>query len=304
MLNSDRVLKEAIAKFGNNYTKLKDDEYLFPCPNCKKANTSNLHINPIKKVGHCFHCDYKVRLSTRATLNDVLSLSKENTKSNNKVVDDTIYLIPFHKKELTNEQLLALYKRGLSDDDIKYYHISGGDRIQIPNYVKGNFSDIICAWEWQKQKINKKTHPKYLYSEGVKKSNILFNLHNIPQNSEIILCEGIFNAITAGKNAVASYGCNLSNQQLRLLLNKQPKSITIAYDSDLPGVTGSLNVIKNLRSSSYKGSVYYILLPKGIDINDLGKEKFKQYLSKNRKTIDIYSELSCRLPKMLFDSME
>lgn len=296
------IEKEAISKFGNIFTKYKENEWLFPCPSCKKYNRENLHVNMKNGLFHCFHCHYKGKLKSIPKLSSDI-INKENSDAIKEKEQYVSYLMPFHRFDLTDEQYTALYKRGLDDNTIQYYNITGGNRVQIPNYVKGNFSDIICAWEWRKDKINK-YNPKYLYTEGVKKGNILFNLHNIPEKIDnVFLCEGIFNAITAGKNAVASYGCNLSNNQLNLLINKKPKSITIAYDSDEAGVLGSSLVIDKLKSKNYVGNVYYILLQKGIDINDMGHERFLDYYSKNKIKIDLDSKISKNIPNLLFRSL-
>lgn len=295
---SQIIEKEAISKFGNIYTKYKTEEWLFPCPKCKKANRENLHINLKTGVYHCFHCDYSGKLKTKYSLANL----QENNKINNTTkTSSEIYLRPFNKQPLTPEQMFALHKRGLSDEDIRYYQISGGKRIQIPNRVIGNFSDMVCAWEWRKDRVTK-YNPKYLYSEGVEKSQVLFNIQNIKENSNIILCEGIFNAITAGKNAVASYGCALSNRQLALLLSAKPKLITIAYDSDEAGQKGALKVIDMLRKANYQGEVEYILLPKNKDINDLGKEKYQEYYNKHKIKLDLRSNLCCVIPKLLFNN--
>nr|CAI9751392.1 DNA primase [uncultured phage]CAI9752278.1 DNA primase [uncultured phage] len=298
---SQAIEKEAITKFGTQYTKYKETEWLFPCPGCKKVNRENLHVNTKNGCYHCFHCDYKGKLRGTPRLSDLLGNGEHNNRQQYKK-DTTTYLLPFYQLPLTEEQKQALYKRGLTDDDIKYYHIAGGKRIQIPNYVKGSFSDLICAWEWRKENVTK-YNPKYLYTEGVQKSNVLFNIQNITEGSDITLCEGIFNAITAGRTAVASYGCNLSDNQLQLILDKRPKSIIIAYDSDLPGVSGAVKVIEKLCKKNFQGKVYYILLPKGVDINDLGKEKYQEYLKENKVVLDITSPLATSLPRLMFNNI-
>lgn len=293
---SHKYERQAISKFGTEFRMYKEDEWLFPCPMCKKLNTDNLHVNPITGQFHCFHCDYGGHFKSKAELSDLTSKGYKKEKKAKITI-----LLPFNRQNLTEEQRQALLNRGLTDDDIEYYDISGGKRIQIPNFVMGNLSDLICFWEYRKDKINKK-NPKYLYSSNVKKSDCLFNAHRIEKNSHITLCEGIFNAITAGKNAVASYGRSLSDEQLEILLKCEPNLITIAYDSDLPGVTGAIEVIKKLIDSDYKGKVDYILLPKGSDINDLGKQRYIDYYNKNKINIDLKSNLSLEIPMLIYSS--
>lgn len=294
------IEKTAIEKFGNSFVKYKIDEWLFPCPKCEKFNIDNLHVSLTKGKFHCFHCDYGGKFKIIPKLSDIKSDNNEEKYTKNNT--DNSYLIPFVRQDLTTEQLEALYKRKLTDDDILYYNISGGKRIQIPNYVVGSLTDMICLWEWRKENISK-YNPKYLYPKEISTHNTVFNLHNIKENDTIILCEGIFNAITAGKNGVASYGCHLSNIQLNLIMSKNPTKIIIAYDSDLPGVEGSIDVIDKLNNINYKGEVEYILLPKKVDINDLGNEKFVEYYKKHKVKLCINNPLSKKIPELLFNNL-
>ena len=273
--------KAAIEKFGNNFIRNKQNELIFSCTKC---NRPKLYVNTLNGLYHCFRCGYKGRLSSRASLADIrdkYNLDKLEAITNTKESKE-LNLIPFFSKSLTEEQIKALEARGITESLIRYYHICGrqeDNRIQIPNFVKGCFTDVICAWEYDKSKINK-TNPKYKNSEGTPKSKTLFNVYNIEQNPErIILCEGIFNAITAGKDAVASYGCELSNRQCELLIEKEPSTILIAYDSDESGVKGSVKAIKKLIEYNYKGIIEYVLLPKGLDINDIGHNNFINYVN-------------------------
>lgn len=297
--------REAIKSFGNIYTRTnKGNELVFICPKC---NRPKLYVNTINGVFHCFRCDYAGKLKLKYSLaNTKEKYNYENLKKQIvKKQKQELNLIYFEKRPLKEKQILALKNRGLSEQDIKYYNICGrsqDDRIQIPNYVKGSFTDVVCAWEYDKTKITDK-NPKYLNSEGTLKSETLFNIYNINKNPDnIILCEGIFNAITAGKNAIASYGCSFSDIQCDILLSWEPKSILIAYDSDEPGVTGSMNVIKMLKNKNYKGKVEYILLPKNVDINDLGHDNFINYVNSNKISINLDNPISIKLPKMLYNN--
>lgn len=298
-----RYERVAIEKFGNNYRRNKDTEFIFRCPKC---NHNKLYVNTTNGLYHCFRCDYKGVLKARVSLQDVKN--KQDITALNQIVkkdNNELTLVYFESLNLTDAQKTALKNRGLTDTDIRYYNICGrskDNRIQIPNFVKGCFTDVLCAWQYDKSKVNKYS-PKYLNSEGTKKSETLFNIYNIESNiNQIIICEGIFNAITAGKNAVASYGCNISDKQIQLIIDKKPKSILIAYDSDQPGVEGSLKVIDKLKAINYNGVVEYVLLPNGIDINDLGHDNFINYLNNNKVYIDLNNPVSLKLPKLLFES--
>nr|CAI9751775.1 DNA primase [Caudoviricetes sp.] len=299
--------KEAVKRFGNYYTinKNNPDEWLFPCKLCKKLNDKNLHVNVKTGLYNCFHnCSNHGKLFRKYSLDNVkTNVTDSNTETFNDIEHDIEYLYPFCKLDLTEEQRIALYSRGITDEQIEYYSIYGGKgkRIQIPNKVVGQFTDLVCNWEYKKQLVTKQ-NPKYLYSSGVKKSNVVFNLHRVPEKANIIVCEGIFNAITASKLGVATYGCNPSINQVKQILRKNPENIIIAYDSDLPGVTGSSKLINLLKAEDFKGGLYYILLPKGVDINDIGHKNFLKYLEEHKVKIMLSSPFANKLPKLIFDN--
>lgn len=292
--------KQAINRFGKNYID-KGEELIFKCDKCSR---NKLYVNVTNGVYHCFRCGQKGRLIGRLSLLDIKNKYNNDLKDKN-IKNKEMVLIPFIRKELTDKQREALKKRGLTDSDIEFYNICGryeDDRIQIPNYIKGCLTDVICNWEYDKIKITSK-NPKYLNSKEAEKGDTLFNYFNIEKGiNQIILTEGIFNAIIAGRNAVASYGCNITERQCKLLIAKEPKSIVIAYDSDKPGVDGSCKVINYLANLGYKGIVKYILLPKGQDINDLGHDNFIKYCKENIVTVDLKSPMSKVLPKLLYDN--
>lgn len=302
----DKYVRMAEAKFGASLrpgSSLSDQ--IFNCPKC---NRPKLHVDTDNGVFHCFRCDYKGKLKGKtnlSTLREKYNMQGLREASGVANKDRQLTLIPYRRAPLTEQQRQKLYDRGLTDDDIDFYKISGSirnERIQIPNFVKGMLTDVIVAWEWDKSKVTS-DNPKYLNSEGTKKSRTLFNYFNIPDEPEqIVLCEGVFNAITAGRNAVASYGCAISERQVEMLIEKKPKSILIAYDSDEPGVNGSVNAIKMLADQCYTGLVEYILLPKGIDVNDLGRENFWNYCNNNKVKIHLQSPMGIKLPKLLYKS--
>lgn len=299
--------KAAIERFGkiyNDTNEVNKNELIFTCIKCGRPK---LYVNIANGVYHCFRCDFKGRLRARVSLADVCdkynqdSLMKLTTSNNS----NDLTLIPFFRKDLTEEQFNALKSRGITESDIRFYNICGRDednRIQIPNYIKGCFTDVICNWQYDKNLVNKRS-PKYLNSEGTPKSKTLFNIYNIDKGiNKIILTEGLFNAITAGRNAVASYGCSLSDRQCELIIEKEPKSILIAYDSDEAGVKGSCKAIDMFINANYKGVLEYILLPKGIDINDFGHDNFINYYESNKVIIDTQNPICKKLPELLYNS--
>ena len=57
--------KAAIERFGNNFIRNKTDELIF---NCKKCGRPKLYVDTKTGVYHCFRCNFKGKIKTRATL--------------------------------------------------------------------------------------------------------------------------------------------------------------------------------------------------------------------------------------------
>lgn len=63
------------------------------------------------------------------------------------------------------------------------------------------------------------------------KSHYLWGMHRAQENTELVLVEGIFDAVW-DSNRIAIFGKSLSDTQLDLLRSLRPTSITIALDGD------------------------------------------------------------------------
>lgn len=77
------------------------------------------------------------------------------------------------------------------------------------------------------------TKPKYINpknTECVGKSNCVFNLDRAAEFESIVICEGIFSAISAGENAVAVFGKELSQRQAVKIFLKGVRKATILFD--------------------------------------------------------------------------
>jgi 5S rRNA maturation endonuclease (ribonuclease M5) len=78
--------------------------------------------------------------------------------------------------------------------------------------------------------------PKYMFSEGMKAGDFLFNLDHVPvECDEVILVEGVFDVwgvIRCGyPNVVCSFGKHLTNKGVKTLV-KRFKSVLIFWDMD------------------------------------------------------------------------
>ena len=176
--------------------------------------------------------------------------------------------------------------RGFTDDDMYKYSmrlpgLTGGfaGRVVIPNQViSHNWTDMYVARTYM-------NHPnRYKNPPNSRKSKILFNYHNIPDNPDVlILNEGPLNSIIAGDNSVASFGKALSHDQLDLIIKKNPKKLYVSYDTD--AIHYALNTCEAVKAGS-DIKVYFVELPDGKDAVDLGRSKYLDIVYNSKEFIN------------------
>ena len=114
---------------------------------------------------------------------------------------------------------------------------------------------------------------KVLYPRGAKINRTLYNLQNAKQRNEVIIVEGLMDALylsERGFNVVSTFGASISEQQEELL-SRNFKKVYIAFDSDKAGLQG---MIKYGHYLSLHLSVYIITLKKNTDPDNYSKKEF------------------------------
>jgi len=148
------------------------------------------------------------------------------------------------KNKLNYETFIPQYpqaylrSRGITGHEISMWGIgwdSQEGRIVIPaNDENGNLKFLI------KRAIKDSQQPKYLYTEGVDKTSVLYGADTIsPNPAGIILAEGAIDVIKLNKYglpAVAILGTGISDQQVRIIGRLRPKMIFLMFDRDAAGV--------------------------------------------------------------------
>lgn len=174
---------------------------------------------------------------------------------------------------------MYLLNRGLGEDEIKAYdigYIREGrykKRVIIPvrqdgvlrSFVARSIHDACpacrkdsckCPARWQKA----------LHPEDVRMAELLFNIDRMKDGAEIVLMEGVFDALRLPAQAVCSFGAHLSREQ-RALLRKRTDSVIICWDGDDVGRAGAYRIAQELVSDLI--SVRIAHLPDGADPGNL-----------------------------------
>jgi len=90
---------------------------------------------------------------------------------------------------------------------------------------------------WQGRDITGLARQKYLFPDGFKKAEYLYNIHRIKNRPEyLILAEGVMDSIgwirAELDSVVSTFGKTISGEQRRILAEVAPKRLYVAWDSD------------------------------------------------------------------------
>jgi len=175
-----------------------------------------------------------------------------------------------------------LIGRGLTDDDIAWYKIGEGFvdddwKVIIPSfgltgeceYWVARTADPENKFRYKNPSVNRRYHVGFLYSA-------------LKVTRHIVLCEGVFSAIVAGRDAVATYGKFVTNDQLNRIWNAGIREITLALDGD--AMRESVDTAERAIAIGFQTSI--VELPLDEDPADMGRDRFRQLLQKAYKVSD------------------
>jgi DNA primase len=221
-----------------------DGNISIACPWCGKSKNHFLvSIDPRKPVAHCFLCGKSTNW-----VGLIIKVSGLNIQEARDLVDSGLYFKEAkEKKKLdlpkidfpivtpwTDETWQYLVNRGVSQNTAWkhgiYYCGSGeyGGRIILPIIFKGK------RVSFQARAINGQVK-KYDNPKGFPSSRILFNYDDYDGKGKVVIVEGIFDALRLSQEgicAMATFGKEISSDQIELLVDLGVKKISLFYDPD------------------------------------------------------------------------
>ena len=281
------LLERTLNSKSKNLTKA--DEYMFYSPFVSHYKPK-LQVNIESQKWHCWvsnqggHSIYslfkKVNADTRyfAELKDlVFTPSKSKGETESKVIvslpRDFQALWKVSKSLYRNQAKSFLHKRGITDWDIKKYKIGFCDsglyegRIIIPSYDHMGLLNYFVGRSFVGEKMKYK-------NPNVSRDVIPFDWY-IAWSKPIILCEGVFDAMSIRSNAIPMLSKKPSKSLLQKIFEKNVKTIYIALDDDA-------------KKDAYVMSEFFkdfgidskvVKLPKDQDPNDLGWKKITSLIN-------------------------
>lgn len=288
-MNQDSLRSSLRDKLGDDFPA-PGNELRFRCPTChtkgkSRDTTGHLFVNSRREKFNCFRCGWKgplsylftvlgiqsvTRLADWAEVARNMSLFHEGKSQESKATTDNTQEIGYpcavaHPAYVQDAwYYLTSPKeqggRGLSPELIAYYGIVAATegkyvgRVFIPTL----HDNKVVYWVARTYMDHEQ---KYLNPVGVSKVDYVFGLQQARQYDTVIITEGVFSAIAAGPNAVATFGKAVSDNQCRMIEDAGFSRIVVALDGDARKEAIKLA----LRFTSRGFATYLVNMPKDQD---------------------------------------
>ena len=281
-------------------------EYLFFCPRCNH-HKPKLSVNLDKNCFKCWVCDYTGRKIGRLIRNHGTYLEYKVWRE----FDDQIQISEFdfllnpfkeEKKEQRldlPEEFISLVNKNLPLSSLparQYLHNRKVTKTDICGYKigfcgKGDYEGYVIIPSFNLNgEINYfvarsfRNHWKSYKNPNVSRNNIIFNELFLNFNEEVVIVEGVFDAIVAGHNAVPLLGSTLSEEsKLFQEIVRNDTSVYVALDADAE--KKSMRIIGKL--------LHYGIEVARIDThgyNDVGEMNKLEFTERKRRATQVDSE--------------
>lgn len=292
---SERIKKLNILKqiLGNSYKV--GEEILFFCPKCRH-HKKKLSVNVEKDVFKCWICEYHGRSLRRL----VRSYGDFNSKQEWDAMSGSVNLKDFRTDLFDNneeeyvEEVVALPKEFISlanrnlppqaqpalkylkarnitrEDRIRWkmgfcYEGEYAGRVVIPSFSKTGRCNYFVSRTYKKDWMK--------YKNPGASRDIVFNHLYVDWDSDLIIVEGVFDALVSGMNTVPILGSSLrEDSQLFQEIVKNDTPVYLALDPDAE--KKAMRLIKKLLQ--YDVEVYKINISPYADVGEMSKDIFEQ----------------------------
>ena len=266
--------------------QMKNGESAYHCPFCNH-HKKKLQVNLETQKWHCWVCNmggYKIGILLRKInapkqiisgvlkiLGDYCGVSKEKEEKTEYNVSLPQCYKPLWKKSedpIYKNAMNYLKKRNIGSIDIVRHSIgycpngSYSNRIIIPSYDgDGKLNYFLARDMFPNSKFKYKNPP-------MSKDTVCFELF-INWNEPVILCEGVFDAISIRKNVIPLLGKFPSKTLVKRLVEKKVKTVYVALDED-----AKKDAVKLSKFLMDYGITTYLLEMNGKDPSELGFKEF------------------------------
>ena len=280
-----------------SHLTLKGNELAFYCPFCNH-HKPKLQVNTETQKWHCWTCNSGGKKLTsllkkldvdRKTISIIREIYGDSNYNPQLEDADTKVFISLPKEFISlNETpkgfnpeyknaIHYLTQRGITEKDIVKYNIGYckeglyGQRIIIPSYNSdGSLNYFVSRSYYLDNKMKYKNPP-------ISKNVICFD-SQVNWNEPIILCEGVFDAITIKRNAIPLLGKFPSRTLVEKIFMSGITDIIISLDND--AINEALKAAEYFRKQGIHVKMMYL---KDKDAADMGYEKFYEELKEAKE---------------------
>ena len=280
-----------------SYSSLKGNELAFYCPFCNH-HKQKLQVNTETQKWHCWTCNsggkkltsllkkLDVDRKTISIIREIYGDSNYNPQLED--ADTKVFIsLPKEFKPLNEvpsgfnpeykHAIHYLTKRGITEKDIIKYNIGYcteglySRRVIIPSYNSdGTLNYFVSRSYYPEEKMKYKNPP-------ISKNVICFD-SQVNWNEPIILCEGVFDAITIKRNAIPLLGKFPSRILVEKIFMSGITDIIISLDND--AINEALKAAEYFRKNGIHVKMMYL---KDKDAADMGYEKFYEELKEAKE---------------------
>lgn len=288
----NRVLgKGAPTRDGRNYD--------VRCPFCNDPDRSKrkLSINTSNDLNQCWVCGWSARnllpiVKRFGTSEDVREYREKFIGTRDETNHEQVQyerpklpadfsLLALECKTLAQKRAMNyLLSRGLTKDDLWRYRFGTSEegdfngRVIFPSFDANGYVNYYTA-----RSTERYVKKRYINPPG-RRSEVIFNEMFVDWNSELVICEGPFDAVKCGDNVVPILGNRLSERSVifsKILENETP--VVVALD---PQEQDKIHALVKL-FELYAIDVKTVDLGDAKDPGDMSKDSFSQALKDSKK---------------------
>jgi len=294
--DKNKVVNALTNVLGSGLT-LKGNELAFYCPFCNH-HKQKLQVNTETQKWHCWNCNSGGKKLTsllrkldvdRKTISLIREIYGDSNWTPQQEDAETKVFIQLPKEFISlaeeskgfnpeyKHAIHYLNQRGITIKDIIKHNIGYckeglySRRIIIPSYNSdGSLNYFISRSYYAEEKMKYKNPP-------ISKNIICFE-SQVNWNEPIILCEGVFDAITIKRNAIPLLGKFPSKQLVEKIFMSGVSDIVISLDND--AINEALKAADYFRKQGINVKMMYL---RDKDASDMGYEKFYEELKKTKE---------------------
>lgn len=204
--------------------------------------------------------------------------------------------------------LKYINKRGFNSNDIVKHGIGyvteGYFRKPNSDIVTVNNSLVFLTYGldgnyiyWNTRSIEPNPYVKSInapiYDGCYSKKTAIFNFNSAIKEKNIVITEGVPDAITLGNSGVGTFGKQVTSEQIKLIIDNVSKdqNIYVMLDMDAKPYIERLG----RKLSNYHKNTYMVINPTGKDANSLGRDKAWEIINANSVKVDDYGIIKLKL---------